>query len=143
MTVYTCGQHLPAPIYEFLTAFYDDFGMDRSIRTRYFHVPQLPEATQLYADISAVSPTYIVVHQQSSMKTLPIWDSVNQKNPTALIVDVNTNHYPEGHRFHAACRPRSGQAPPPVQDSPENAAEILIFWRAASIALPATWTSRP
>ena len=102
VTVYACGQHIQAPIREFPHSFYDDFGLDRTIRSRYFHVAELAESAQLYADICTVSPKYIVVHQQSSTKTLPIWDAVNLKNPDVLIVDVNANHYPEGHPFHAA-----------------------------------------
>lgn len=100
VTVYACGQHIQAAIYEFPHSFYDDFGLDRSIRTRYFHVPESPEAIQLYLTISAVSAKYIVVHQQSSSKTLPIWDAVSKKNPDIPILDVNTNHYPEGHPFY-------------------------------------------
>jgi DNA gyrase/topoisomerase IV subunit A len=100
VTIYSCGQHIQAPIYEFPHSFYDDFGLDRSIRTRYFHVPENSEAIQLYLAISSVSPKYIVVHQQSSSKTLPIWDAVNKKNPNIPILDVNTNHYSKGHPFH-------------------------------------------
>jgi hypothetical protein len=127
MTVYACGQHVPAPIHDFPHSFYDDFGLDRSVRSRYFHVPELPEAVQLYADICMVSPKYIIVHQQSSMKTLPIWDSVNSKNSNILIVDVNANHYPEGHPFHAAAALAVGKPLLHYKTLLENAAEIHLL----------------
>jgi hypothetical protein len=127
MTVYACGQHVPAPIHDFPHSFYDDFGLDRSVRSRYVHVPELPEAVQLYADICMVSPKYIIVHQQSSMKTLPIWDSVNSKNSNILIVDVNANHYPEGHPFHAAAALAVGKPLLHYKTLLENAAEIHLL----------------
>lgn len=100
VTIYACGQHIQSPIYEFPHSFYDDFGLDRSIRTRYFHVPESIEAIQLHLIISAVSSKYIMMHQQSSSKTLPIWNTISQKNPDIPILDINTNHYPEGHPFY-------------------------------------------
>lgn len=127
MTVYACGQHVPAPIRDFPHSFYDDFGLDRSVRSRYFHVPELAEAVQLYAAVSAISPTYIVVHEQSSTKTLPIWKSVFWKNSEILIVDVNTNHYPEEHKFHAAAALAVGKPLLHYKTLLENATEIHLL----------------
>jgi len=100
VTVYACGQHILAPIHDFPHSFYDDFGLERSVRTRYFHVPRTTEALELYTNVCKVSYKYIVIHQQSSSKTIPIWDAIFWKNSEIPILDVNANHYPEGHRFH-------------------------------------------
>jgi hypothetical protein len=127
MTVYACGQHIPAPIYEFPHSFYDDFGLDRSVRSRYFHVPELPEAVQLYAAVSAISPTYIVVHEQSSTKTLSIWDHVNQNKETTLILDVNKNHYHSCHPFYLAAEHVVGKPLLHYKTLLENATEIHLL----------------
>lgn len=101
IAVFSCGQHAESNrIYEFPHSFYDDLKMPRDIRTRYFHVPTLPESLALYEGLKG--QPYCVVHQQSSMKTMPIWDSLHARSPELLLLDINTNHYPEGHPFHEA-----------------------------------------
>lgn len=100
--VYACGVHIGAPIKEFPLSFYDDFGLDRNIRSLYFHVPRLAEAHALYNDVCVTSTNYIVIHQQSSTGSLAIWDVVKRKFPTTLILDVNTNHYTKEDSFYSA-----------------------------------------
>jgi hypothetical protein len=127
VTVYACGQHIPAPIHDFPHSFYDDFGLDRSIRSRYFHVPESPESLQLYAAVSAVSPTYIVVHQQSSTKTLPIWDHINQGREDTLILDVNKNHYHSCHPFYLVAEQVVGKPMLQYKTLLEHATEIHLL----------------
>jgi hypothetical protein len=126
VTVYACGQHTNEPrIYEFPHSFYDDFGLPRDVRTRYFHVPTLPEANALYEGLGGRS--YSVVHQQSSSKTLPIWDAVSKQSPDMLILDINTNHYPKGHPFFAAAGSIVGKPLLQYKTLLENAIEIHLL----------------
>jgi hypothetical protein len=125
--VYACGQHLPAPIHDFPHSFYDDFGLDRTVRTRYFHVPELPEAVQLYKEICVTSDTYLVIHQQSSMKSLPIWDHVSTGKEGTLILDVNTNHYHSCHPFYEAAELVVGKPLLHYKTLLENAKEIHLL----------------
>jgi len=106
--VYACGNHLinvmePRPekpwIYEFPLCFYDDLKISRSIRSEYFHMPTHPEAESLVRLIKQWSPQYIVVHQQSQHKKLPIWDKV-AKTCSDPILDLNENHYECGHPYY-------------------------------------------
>ena len=100
--VFRCGYHTDNPrIYDFPHSFYDDLGMDRAIRTRYFHVPNFLESDEMYEKVKAVSTNYIVVHQQSSGKKMNIWGHVaNRVNPNEIaVLDINENHYSEEHPF--------------------------------------------
>ena len=101
-TVFTCGAHTEGrKVYEFPLSFYDDFGLPRKTRRDYFHVPMFQEAGDLFLKVRAVAPSYIVVHQQSQKKKLPIWDMLHKKNPDRLLLDLNENHYPADHPFHS------------------------------------------
>ncbi len=101
-TVYSCGFFAPRPdrsIYNLPVSFYDDIMLSPSIRTTYFHVPRLPAAKTL-AEAYAGRP-YIVVHQQSSVETLPIVETLRALGENRLILDVNKNHYESTHPDHA------------------------------------------
>jgi hypothetical protein len=90
-TVYGCGFFAPRDrgIYELPLSFYDDMGLDRAIRRTYFHIPRT-EAARSIADALSGRP-YIVVHEQSSMKTLPIVEKLKAAGETRLILDLNRN----------------------------------------------------
>lgn len=100
-TVFGCGFFANKPeherkIYNLPICFYDDFGLPASVRTAYFNVPYTKEAEELAAVYTSIP--YILVHQQSSIKTLPIADNLLSRD--ILILDINMNHYPESHRFY-------------------------------------------
>lgn len=98
-TVFTCGAHTEGKkVYEFPLSFYDDFGIARHVRQAYFHVPKFQEAVDLFLKVRAVDPNYIVVHQQSQTKKLPLWE---KQDPTRLVLDLNENHYAADHPFHS------------------------------------------
>jgi len=91
-TVYSCGFFAPKPekaIYELPLCFYDDMGLPREIRKSYFHVPRTP-AARILADSLKGRP-YVIVHQQSSVETLPIVEKLKAAGETRLIVDLNKN----------------------------------------------------
>jgi hypothetical protein len=101
-TVFTCGAHTEGhKVYDFPLSFYDDFGLPRDVRQAYFHVPKFQEAADLLLKVRSVAPNYIVVHQQSQAKKLPIWDMLNKQDPNRLVLDLNENHYPADHPFHS------------------------------------------
>jgi hypothetical protein len=128
--IYVCGQHVPSPIYEFPHSFYDDFGLDRTIRTLYFHVPEMAEALELYKKVCETSPTYIVIHQQSSTKTLPIWEHVQANHAQAdniPLLDVNKNHYESGHPFYSVAELVVGRPLLHYKTLLENATEIHLL----------------
>ena len=125
-TVFACGQHTESrQIYEFPHSFYDDLKMARGVRTRYFHVPTLPESIQLYEGLKG--RPYCVVHQQSSTKTLPIWDSLNKRFPEMLLLDINTNHYPESHPFYETAAAIVGKPLLHYKTLLEHATEIHLL----------------
>ncbi len=97
-TVFSCGFFAQRPdrsIYDLPNSFYDDLALPRDVRTKYFHVPRLPEAAALLTDVRqlAAGRSLIVIHQQSSVEKLPIFEAVRAERPDAVILDVNENHY--------------------------------------------------
>jgi hypothetical protein len=102
-TVYSCGFFAPRQdkvIHDLPNSFYDDLAIPQEIRRSYFHVPRT-EAARALADAFKGRP-YIVVHQQSSVQTLPIVEKLLAAGETRLIVDLNNNHVdaakdPVGH----------------------------------------------
>ena len=102
-TVYSCGFFAQKPervIYELPHSFYDDMGIPREIRTSYFHVPRT-ETAEALADAFKGRP-YVLVHQQSSVQTLPVVEKLRAAGETRLIVDLNRNQVdaatdPTGH----------------------------------------------
>jgi hypothetical protein len=98
--VYSCGFHVTdkqPSIYEFPHSFYDDIKIPREIRTNYFYTTSYKESKELYDEIVKVSSSYILIHQKSSQKKLNIFNSLNTD---LLVLDINENHYSEGHIFH-------------------------------------------
>jgi hypothetical protein len=98
MMMYGCGQHVRSQIYDFPFCFYDDMGIPREYQKKYFHIPTLPEAEELYKKFS--SHNYILVHQQSQFKRLPIWEKLHSEQPETLILDLNENHYSPEDKFY-------------------------------------------
>ena len=91
-TVYSCGFFAPKPekaIYELPLCFYDDMDIPREIRRSYFHVPRTDAARRL-ADAFKGRP-YVIVHEQSSVQTLPIAEKLRAAGETRLIIDLNKN----------------------------------------------------
>ena len=100
-SIYCCGFHTALPrLYEFPYCFYDDLGIPRDYMKKYFYVPTVPESDTLFKTIASINETYRLIHQQSSNGRMPIWETLNRKYPNELILDINENHYPEGHRYH-------------------------------------------
>ena len=96
--IYSCGYHTENPnIYDFPYSFYDDMGLAREIRTSYFHIPVYQESVDLYNSVKNLTKEYILLHEQSSQKTLDIYSSLNQSIP---ILDINKNHYNKDHIFY-------------------------------------------
>jgi hypothetical protein len=101
-TVFACGAHTNAPkIYDFPFSFYDDFKLPRSVRQEYFYIPDVKESSELLQTVTSVSPNYVVIHEQSSTGSVDLWAKATEAYPTLPILDVNQNHYPEGHEWHA------------------------------------------
>ena len=97
--MYACGYHIPNPrIYEFPFCFYDDMNLPREFQKKYFHIPTLPEANQLYKQFE--NTPYILIHQQSQNKRIPLWEKLNHEQPETLLLDLNDNHYPPEHKFY-------------------------------------------
>ena len=98
--VYSCGYHVydKSPfIYEFPHSFYDDMELHRHYRTDYFYVPTFNESLELLKKVQVVSKEYILIHQNSSQKTVDIFSLLSTDLP---ILDINNNNYPEGHKFY-------------------------------------------
>ena len=100
-TVYSCGFFAPRPdraIYDLPNSFYDDMAVPRHIRQSYFHVPRTAAATALAAEFFGVP--YIVVHEESSVKKLPIGKKLLAAGEKRLILDLNKNQYESTHTFY-------------------------------------------
>lgn len=103
--VYSCGFFAPKQkpeIYELPLCFYDDMGLDRSIRRDYFHIPRT-EIARLTAAAFSDHP-YIIVHEESSVKKLKIVEKLRAAGETRLILDLNKNQVdravdPLGHEL--------------------------------------------
>jgi imidazoleglycerol phosphate dehydratase HisB len=64
-------------------------GISREIRRAYFNIPRTEAARSIAATFSG--RPYIVVHEQSSVKTLPIVEKLKAAGETRLILDLNRN----------------------------------------------------
>jgi hypothetical protein len=85
-----------AAIYDLPHSFYDDLQLPREVRTEYFHVPRSDASKELRAKF--LGRPYIVVHQQSSVKTLLISDQLRSLGEARLMLDINQNLYnPQTH----------------------------------------------
>jgi hypothetical protein len=99
--VYSCGYHTERQyIYEFPHSFYDDMELHRRYRTEYFYVPNFKESLELLEAVQAISKEYILIHQKSSQKAIDIFSALANMHPDIPILDINTNNYPIGHKFH-------------------------------------------
>lgn len=99
--VYSCGYHSEHPrIYEFPYCFYDDLKLPRDVMKQYFFVPNYSEALDLFMDVVKINPSYVLIHQQSSAKRMPIWEKLAMVQPTSLLLDINENHYDKGHPYY-------------------------------------------
>jgi hypothetical protein len=103
-TVICCGFYAGREqddIYNLPQSFYEDIGLPHSVRTDYFFVPRTEEATALAASVQAAAAgrSYIVVHQQSSVQKLGIYEKLRAEEGGAdkLILDLNENHYAADH----------------------------------------------
>ena len=127
-TVFACGNHTNSPqIYDFPHSFYDDFGLSRDIRQKYFHIPDFPESLALWEKITAVSKEYVVIHQQSSTGTIDLWTKATLKNQSIPILDVNANHYPSNHPWHEIAEEVVGKPLLFYKKLLENAREIYML----------------
>jgi hypothetical protein len=129
-TVFACGYHTDDPcIYEFPHSFYDDLKLPRDVRTRYFHVPSFSEGRALLQMVQAICPNYAVVHQQASQKRLPIWGHIAEELGTDQIpiLDINENHYPEGHPFYEIGAAVVGKPLLHYKELLEHASEIHLL----------------
>jgi len=96
--VYSSGYHSERRmIYDFPHSFYDDMDLPRKVRTDYFYVPTYKESIDLLEKVQAVSKDYIVLHQNSSQKSVDIFSKLNTDLP---ILDINKNNYAEDHKFY-------------------------------------------
>lgn len=108
--VFSCGYHTETPkIYEFPYCFYDDLQIPRSYMKDYFHVPNYNEALTLLKEVVAINPSYILIHQQSSSKRMPIWETLQQKQASSLLLDINENHYDKDHPYYEISQKIVGQ----------------------------------
>ena len=99
-TVYSCGAHALRPdkaIYDLPNSFYDDMAIPRTIRQSYFHVPRTPAAAALAGRFR--DTPYIVVHEESSVKKLPIVAMLRAAGETRLVLDLNKNPYETTHEW--------------------------------------------
>jgi len=97
-SVYSCGFFAPKPdrsIYDLPNSFYDDLAISRTVRLSYFHVPRTAEAKALFEIYKNIP--YIIVHEESSVKKLPIAKKLLAAGETRLILDLNKNQYESTH----------------------------------------------
>ena len=99
-TVYSCGQFaykVDKAVYDLPNSFYDDFAIPRPIRTAYFHIPRTAAAKSLAAQYEGIP--YIVIHEESSIKKIPISKKV-LVGESRLILDLNKNQYEPTHTMY-------------------------------------------
>jgi hypothetical protein len=96
--VFSCGYHKENPIiYEFPHSFYDDLSLSREIRTEYFYVSNFKESMDLLEKVQKISKEYILLHQNSSQKSVDIFGKLDTDLP---VLDINKNNYANDHKFH-------------------------------------------
>jgi len=96
---YGCGFFTDGPcrIYDLPNSFYDDLKIPREIRLSYFYIPRI-ESAKVLADVYKNIP-YVIVHEESSMKHLPITRTLRERGETRLLLDLNKNSYSKDHAF--------------------------------------------
>jgi hypothetical protein len=96
-TVYGCGffsTTRPYTLYDLPNSFYDDLLIPREVRTSYFYCPRTEASKNLAASFQG--HPYILLHQQSSVQTLPIAEHLKRIGAIPeghLLLDINTNPY--------------------------------------------------
>jgi hypothetical protein len=126
--VFSAGCHYyNTSIYDFPLSFYDNFGIPRDIRTKYFHVERMPEGKERYEFILKNSPSdgYIVFHQQSSSRTITVSDNFDKDK--YLLLDLNKNLYPSDHKFYSIAECVINKPLPSHIELFENATEIHMI----------------
>jgi hypothetical protein len=122
--VYSCGYHTDNPsIYDFPHSFYDDMSLKRSLRTNYFYVEPRKTAIDLYNLVKDISTSYVLLHQQSSQKTVDIFSKLSSELSIPLL-DINKNNYPLDHQYHAIAELVVNKPMLDYKDLIENAREI-------------------
>ncbi len=99
-TVFGCGFFAPKEekqLYNLPESFYADLGLSHDFRTRYFHAPKTAAAAELAAKFK--DTPYSVVHEESSVKKLPVAAGLKAAGETRLILDLNKNQYESTHAF--------------------------------------------
>jgi len=127
-TVYSCGAHALKPdkaIYNLPNSFYDDMAIPRAIRQSYFHVPRTAAAAAL-AEKLCDTP-YIVVHEESSVKKLPIVAMLRAAEETRLVLDLNKNPYETTHEWWPKAELVVGKPLLDYTELLEGAAEIHMI----------------
>ena len=120
--VFSCGYHKENPlIYEFPHSFYDDLLLSHQIRTDYFYVPTYKESTDLLEKVQKISKEYILLHQNSSHKSVDIFSLLSTDLP---ILDINKNNYSEDHKFYEVASLVVNQPMLCYKELIENAKEI-------------------
>ena len=120
--VFSCGYHKENPlIYEFPHSFYDDLSLSRQIRTEYFYIPTYKESTDLLENVLKVSKNYILIHQNSSQKSVDIFRKLDTDLP---VLDINRNNYAEDHKFYNVAQLVVNQPMLCYKELIENAKEI-------------------
>lgn len=101
LVVYACGYHKENPrIFDFPLSFYDDLSIPRDYRQKYFFVEPMPEGQRLFESVSRAAPDgrYVVLHQESSRAVIDVSGRFDRDR--TLLLDLNKNLYPHGHRWH-------------------------------------------
>ena len=115
--------------------FYDDLGLNRSIRTTHFSLPPLPNSRQLYEPL--IGMKYIFVQTRSSEDITPIvsWD-INR----ILTIDPNINQYSPDHSWYELAERFVGKPFLDYCDTIKHASELHLvnssFYTLASQISP-------
>jgi len=80
-------------LYNLPESFYDDISIPFETRLTYFHVPRTAAALELAKKFTV---PYIIVHAQSSVKTLNLVEMLRNRGEIRLILDLNKNQYEKG-----------------------------------------------
>lgn len=122
--VYACGANVGKPVFDLPNSFYDDLGIDRSVRTEYFYYCR-PKWTELFAEVHKFG-SYVFIHEQS-LSNPRINKSIYEelfKDDSRLILDPNKNHYLPAHQFYDIAEKVVGLSLSHYVDLIENAEEL-------------------
>lgn len=125
-TVLACGGHIRAPIVDFPYSFYDNINVPRDYMKKWFFIPTMKEATELYNAVTALTDKYVLVHQQSSTKTIDIWNKVSAKT-NIPVLDLNKNYYSADHPFFPIAEIVANKPLLHLKTLIENATELYMI----------------